>query len=94
MNEWRVGAGRYLYFYANRGNVSYLRGLGYAAGTAALCFWLAPTVIGAIACGAGAYIIYEALIAGRGLPAYGYCREVRLRYSGSLVGVRDIRRSC
>ncbi|MGV1010501.1 MAG: hypothetical protein ACOYBY_18190, partial [Dermatophilaceae bacterium] len=88
-----VGLGWYVYIYLNAGNINWLRGLGYTAATGALCALLVETVVGAIACGVAAYIVYTIFYRPTVLPS-GYCIEYKFTYGGSFVGSKLVRRSC
>lgn len=88
-----VGAGWYLYVYLNQGDVTWLLGLGFAAASAALCTILAPTLAGAIACAAVAYIIWS-IVTSYQKPAPGQCLEIRINWWGTLSGVSYVNRNC
>lgn len=88
-----VGLGWYVYIYLNAGNINWLRGLGYTAATGALCALLVETVVGAIACGVAAYIVYTIFYRPTVLPS-GYCMEYKFTYAGSYVSRKLVRRSC
>lgn len=89
-----VGAGWYLYLYLNRGNVNWLRGLGYAAASSALCAWVATTVIGGIICGVAAYAIWTVIQRYAHQVPTGYCVEAKFTYGGRLAGSKLVHRNC
>lgn len=88
-----VGAGWYLYVYLNAGNINWLRGLGYAAATAALCALLIETVVGSVACGVAAYIVWTIFYRPTTLPP-GYCVEFKFTWAGSPAGAKLVKRNC
>ena len=89
-----VGAGWYLYLYLNRGDVNWLAGLGYAAASAALCAWVAPTIIGGIICGVAAYAIWTVIQRYAWQVPSGYCVQAKFSYAGHLASTSLVRRSC
>lgn len=91
--NFTVGLGWYIYVYLNRGDWIYLAGLGAAAATAALCWWLTPTLAGAVACAIAAYIVTFYIIK-KSAPARGYCREFKFTYVGTFAGYKTVQRSC
>lgn len=88
-----VGLGWSVYVYLNAGNINWLRGLGYTAATGTLCALLIETVIGAIACGVAAYIVYTIFYQPTVLPA-GYCMEYKFSYAGTYQSRKLVKRSC
>lgn len=88
-----MGLGWYVYVYLNAGDINWLRGLGYTAATGALCALLAETVVGAIACGVAAYIVWTIFYRPTKLPK-GYCMEYAFTYAGSVHSVKPVRTSC
>ncbi len=91
--QFQVGLGWYIYVYLDRGDWEFLAGLGLAGASAALCGWLAPSVVGGIACGTIAYVIAY-LVVKWSAPPPGYCRELKFTYAGLYVGTNLVRRSC
>ena len=92
---WTIGAGWYFYVYLNSGDINWLRGLGYRAASAAICAWLTPTVVGAVACAVVAYIIWTIVSPLGYVNNPGYCLEVKLNWgSFSLAGVKWVKRNC
>ena len=92
--QWKLEFGWNFYLYLNQSNVTWLTGLGYATYAAVLCSWLAPTLIGAVACAGAAYIIWGWLGSwATRLPA-GHCLRIVINYAGIPTGVSSVRRSC
>jgi hypothetical protein len=92
----QVGVGWYIYLYLSRSEVSYLISLGYAGATSALCSWLAPTVLGAVVCGAAAAAVWYYIQNWNPVPS-GHCLELRwiVTLTPAIpVGAKFVRRSC
>ena len=91
--QFTVGLGWRVYIYMNRGDWLYLAGLGAAGASAALCWWLTPTLGGAVACAIASYIVVTFLL-NWSAPPSGYCREFRFTYGGGYDGTKLVRRGC
>jgi len=91
--QFSVGLGWYQYIYLSHDDWIYLAGLGGAAGAAALCWWLTPTIGGAIACAVASYIVLTYVI-NRTAPPVGYCGEFRFYYGGGFAGYKLVKRTC
>lgn len=91
--QWTVGLGWYAYIYLNRSDWLYLAGLGAAGATAALCWWLTPTLGGAIACAVAAYVVTHYILT-RSAPPAGYCAEFKFTYAGTFAGYKVLKRNC
>jgi hypothetical protein len=92
----QVSVGWYIYLYLSRSEVSYLISLGYAGATSALCSWLAPTVLGAVVCGAAAAAVWYYIQNWNPVPS-GHCLELRwiVTLTPAIpVGAKFVRRSC
>lgn len=91
--QFTVGVGWRVYIYLDRGDWFYLAGLGAAGASAALCWWLTPTLGGAVACAVASYIVVTFILNWTAPPS-GYCREFKFTYWGAYDGTKLVRRSC
>lgn len=91
--DFAVELGWNIYVYLSREDWTFLAGIPASAASAAICFWLTPTVGGAIACSVAVYIVTYLLIK-NSAPPVGYCKRIVFRYWGAYVGMSNVRRSC
>lgn len=92
---WTVGAGWYLYLSLNHQDIAYLQTLAWGAFAGAVCFMLASTGPGAIACSVVAAAMWPVIQNLFGPHPPGHCFELRFTWGGfMLAGAKWVRRTC